>query len=142
MKPIKLPRCQLAVPPQWSDESTYVFADTAPGDFRASVVITSEQVAPGVRLEDHVTAQLQLLSGQLGRFHLDEPAAPISLNGFDAMKVGFTSTGPSDSGMRQLQVYVRGKRRIYTLTCTDSVDHFADHRQVFFSILNSFMPKA
>lgn len=132
------PKFTVNVPNGWTDESTYVLA--APGgDFRATFVTNSQKIAADFSLDQYVSQQQQLLKSHLKSMSVIEPESKITVNGLNGRQMGFTSIGPDGQMLRQMQVYLTHKKRVYTLTFTQLAERFEADLPTFQTILGSFI---
>ena len=129
---------EIALPAEYSDESTYAFAFPTRGNFRPSLVVKSERLAEPSELSVYVEKQLEKLKQLLPSVTIISKAA--SKQGEAPAFTCVYDWGEATQRVRQKQRYLLLAHpwRVVTLTGTTSQQTFPEVEALFDAIFNSF----
>jgi len=82
------------------------YVDPEGKSFRATFVVTSEDVYGRQSLGDYITSQTKQLHAELDHFEIVEAAESVVVNGCKGARMGISSVGPGGVKIRQLQSLV------------------------------------
>ncbi len=130
----------IGLPEGWGDASSVILVGQPQDDFSPNITVTTEPLSEKTSLDDYAAAQGAELKSMLESFEyrLDDEA-PMEMAGNQAYRRLHSFVAPGkDFRVGQMQVYVVGEKRAWTITATDRADRFEQSLPILMEAVRRF----